>query len=329
MDWFLAGGNPASVTLLRHEIRDHLLRHAVPGSDVSDAELIVTELLANAVEHTAGPAWVQLSWLQDRPQLVVRDLGPGFRLPAGDPGAAPVPALDGDGGRGLFLVSHLAPALAVAARGGGGTEITAELPVRRDVSRSIDPAPTVTGALPHLDEASPSGGFDREVFLRALVVQMSQAVENTAGPEVGEDVVARVGIAVGGRMEEEYRAAKSVVDRLSPEQLAECFVRLKHAIDGGFWVIEITEDRIVLGNTRCPFGDAVKMAPALCRMTSSVFGGIAARNQDGGAAVVLEERIAVGDPGCRVVVYLSDPPAAVARFAHRYAAADDGIRRPA
>jgi hypothetical protein len=54
-------------------------------------------------------------------------------------------------------------------------------------------------------------------------------------------------------------------------------------------------------------------------MTSAVFGGIAARNSDEGAAVVLEERLALGDPGCRVVVHLDhpsdDPPAA-----HHYGA---------
>jgi hypothetical protein len=54
-------------------------------------------------------------------------------------------------------------------------------------------------------------------------------------------------------------------------------------------------------------------------MTSSVFGGIAARNQDDGAAIVLEERIAVGDPGCRVVVHLGAVPDTASRFAHRYA----------
>jgi len=55
-------------------------------------------------------------------------------------------------------------------------------------------------------------------------------------------------------------------------------------------------------------------------MTSSVFGGIAARNNPDGASVLLEERIAVGDPGCRVVVYLGPPPPEAAPFAHRYRA---------
>jgi hypothetical protein len=52
-------------------------------------------------------------------------------------------------------------------------------------------------------------------------------------------------------------------------------------------------------------------------MTSSVFGGIAARNSEHEAVVVLEERIAVGDPGCRVHVLL-DPPPDQHALGHRY-----------
>jgi len=83
-------------------------------------------------------------------------------------------------------------------------------------------------------------------------------------------------------------------------------------------VVSIDDDKIVLENGDCPFGDAVKEAPSLCRMTSSVFGGIAARNGSDDVAVHLEERIAVGDPQCRVVVYLSPPPSEVEVFVHRY-----------
>lgn len=330
MDWYLAGDEPARVATLRHQIRSYLVRHADDATHVDDAELVVQELLANAVEHASGPIWVHLSWLEDQPDFVVRDLGEGFTIPTGAPAppkltgdidlaaADDLPDLLGEGGRGLFLVTHLAPFLEVAARRGGGSQVEARLPVSRAASRSIDPPRPVGGALPGLEEARPAGGFDRESFLRALVVQLGQAVEESAGPDVGEEVVAQVGIAVGGQMEAEYRAAKEVVGRMSPEQLADCFVRLKHAIDGGFYAVEVTRDRIVLGNTRCPFGDAVRKSPALCRMTSAVFGGIAAYNNDEGSSVVLEERIAVGDPGCRVVVYLGDAPGPAHRFAHRY-----------
>lgn len=339
MDWYVPRDDVAAITALRHEVQDYLARHAAPSSDLSVAELVVQELVVNAIEHTGRPAWVQLSWLEEHPDVTVWDLGPGFdpaeqlesgavpaaRLDARDTGAgapydAESPALLDEGGRGLFLVTHLAESFEVAARRAGGSRVRATLPVSRATTRSIDPPRHVAGALPGPDEARPEGGFSKDVFLRALVVQLSQAVEHAGGPDVSEDVVAEVGITVGGQMEEEYRLAKGVVGRMSPDQLADCFVRLKHAIEGGFYVVEIAEDRMVLGNHRCPFGNAVRKSPSLCRMTSAVFGGIAARNHDEGSAIVLEERIAVGDPGCRVVVHLGEPPEASSRFAHRYRA---------
>lgn len=337
MDWYVPRDDTAAITALRHQVRDYLARHAAPDSDVSIAELVFQELVVNAIEHTGRPAWVRLTWWAEQPDVTVWDLGPGFdpeaelsrrgvpgtELDAGDTGDwAPytddaLDALD-ESGRGLFLVTHLAEEFEVAARESGGTRVHATLPVRRAPSRSIDPPRIVSGALPALDEAGPDGGFSREVFLRALVVQLGQALEHAGGPDVSETVVAEVGVTVGGQMEAEYRAAGDVVGRMSPEQMAECFVRLKHAIDGKFYIAEISEDRIVLGNEQCPFGNAVRKSPALCRMTSAVFGGIAARNHEDGAAVVLEERIAVGDPGCRVVVHLGEPPESSRRFAHRY-----------
>lgn len=47
----------------------------------------------------------------------------------------------------------------------------------------------------------------------------------------------------------------------------------------------------MLGNRACPFGDKVIGHPALCMMTSNVFGSIAADNL-GYAKVVVEEAIA-------------------------------------
>jgi DNA-binding NarL/FixJ family response regulator len=118
-------------------------------------------------------------------------------------------------------------------------------------------------------------------------------------------VVAEVGANVGASMEQSYRTARRITGRLSPEQLSELYVRLKAAMGGGFYVVEADERRIVLGNRRCPFGAAVQREPGLCRVTTSVLGGIAARNA-GRSSVVLEERIALGDPECRVVVWLGD-----------------------
>jgi hypothetical protein len=130
-------------------------------------------------------------------------------------------------------------------------------------------------------------------------------------------MVAQVGTNVGFRMEEAYRAAEKITGRLTPKDMADLYVRLKAAIDGDFYVIDADERRIVLGNRRCPFGEVVRRQPGLCRMTSSVFGGIAARNR-AAAAVVLEERIALGDPECRVVVWLDGSASPRPQGAHFY-----------
>lgn len=299
MEWLLAPATAAAASTLRGELTAFLRRHAEESDVVDDAALVVSELLGNAVEHAGGPIWVTLDWSASRPELVVHDLGPTF-----DVGKLTLPAGDSVRGRGLWLVSQLATDLDVVAKRGVGKRIRTVLPLTRRVERSIDPPRREVNPLPGLDEAGPEG-FGRESFLRALVVELARTAENSTGPASAEQTVAQVGATVGGQMEEEYRRAREVVGRLTVDQITDCYLRLKAAIDGDFYVISIDEERIVLGNRRCPFGDTVRRAPALCRMTSSVFGGIAARNH-GDAVVLLDERIAVGDPECRVTVLLGE-----------------------
>lgn len=318
MDWFFDGEDPEAVSALRREIAEYLRRHAADDAHLDEAEVVVSELLGNTARHAAGPVWAALGWPQEAPVLTVRDLGPGFDpqllATADDQSISPF----AESGRGLFLINHLAPAFEAVARDYQGMEVSVTLPVARRPERSHDRPRRTTAALPALDEARPHGGFDKESFLRALVVQLAQTLEFDHGPDAAEAAVAQVGSDVGGQMEEEFRRAEYLTGRLTPAQMGYCYTRLKHAIDGGFYVIDADDERIVLGNTHCPFGDVVKRAPSLCRMTSSVFGGIAARNNDGPVTVVLEERIAVGDPGCRVVVHLQPDPDAPDTFGHRY-----------
>ena len=325
MDWYVE--RPEQLGDLRREIGRYLARHAVPDEEaVEDAELVVSEAVGNALRHSAGPVWVALQWSGENPTLSVYDVGTGITPPAEPNRASPPPVGPDDGddlaesGRGMMLMRHLAHDVVAQLRPHSGMVVSMRLAVTRRSTHSVDPPLRSSGRLPALDEARPDGGFGKESFLRALVVQLSQTIEHHHGPDAAESAVAQVGTDVGGQMEAEFRLAEQIVGRLSPEDLGRCYVRLKHAIDGGFSVLEANADRVVLVNTRCPFGDTVRRAPALCRMTSSVFGGIAARNHEGGASVLLEERIAVGDPGCRVVVYLGAAPAHVASFAHHYGA---------
>ncbi len=297
MDWYVE--SKEDVSELRRQFSDYITRHAVAGADVAGAALTFSELVTNAFEHGGGSVWVSVDWTEEFPVLTVRDLGPAF-----DFAAVGVAADHEERGRGLSIATSLARDLDVAARDHGGSRVSATLDTPRAASTSFDPPRRSVGVLPDISEAG-DDGFGRDSFLRALVVQLAQDVELRDGPAVAESLVAQVGIDVGGQMEEEYRRATGALGKLTPEQMAECFVRLKHAIEGDFYPVEISGDRIVLANRRCPFGLAVRKAPALCRMTSSVFGGIAAQNS-GGAAVLLEERIAVGDHQCRVVIWLGE-----------------------
>lgn len=298
VDWFI-DRSLTTTSRLRGEIRSYLERHGVGSPhDVAVAELAVSELLANAYEHGAGPIWVTLEWGDELPLLTVHDLGPTFEI-----GTVAAPEQLAERGRGLWLVSQLATELRAASKRAGGNAVSVRLPVPRKPAQSSTPPRPSINPLPAMAEAGPAG-FGRESFLRALVVQLAVAVEDRHGPDAAQEVLAQVGTDMGGQMETEYRFAEgAVAERLTTEEIAHCCVRLKNAIGGDFFVIEITEDRVVLGSARCPFGEAVQRSPALCRITSSVFGGIGARNT-GSATVQLPERIALGDPGCRIVLHL-------------------------
>jgi anti-sigma regulatory factor (Ser/Thr protein kinase)/predicted ArsR family transcriptional regulator len=310
VDWVISDGDHDAIAVLRSQLVAYLQRHGDPDSDFDGARLVVSELVTNGVVHAEGPVWVSLDWGDAEPELTVADVGPGFDL------TIDLPPADSTGGRGLFISNQIALKLDAHRRRSGGTIVTAVLPVRRAESVSMDP-PRRRRALPGLEEASPEG-FGKEPFLRALVVQLATSVDEQQGPDAAEAAVAQVAADIGGQMEEEFRRARGIVGRLTTEQIADCYVRLKSAIDGGFRVSEMSGSRIVLVNDRCPFGDAVKKAPSLCRMTSSVFGGIAARNSERSVDVFLEERIAMGDDRCVVVVDLDPPTELPERWSHRY-----------
>ena len=144
--------------------------------------------------------------------------------------------------------------------------------------------------------------LDRDVFLRTLLRHLSGVLQDVVGVEEASGFVSTVGQRIGTDIDREYRAAFQV-DRLTRQQGAQVLVDLKRRIQGDFYIVEESDERIVLGNRVCPFGDKVVGRPALCMMTSNVFGSIAADNL-GYAKVAVQESIAAGDRECRVVVYL-------------------------
>lgn len=145
--------------------------------------------------------------------------------------------------------------------------------------------------------------LERDGFLRDMLRGLSGTLEQVVGLEEAAGFISVVGRDIGHRIDRDYRTALGV-ERLDVDQLAGVLVDLKRRIQGDFYVLEVTDERIVLGNRRCPFEDRVADRPSLCMMTSNVFGVIAAENT-GYARVDLEETIAEGASGCRVVIHLT------------------------
>ena len=148
----------------------------------------------------------------------------------------------------------------------------------------------------------------RDVFLRTLLRHLAGTLQDVVGLEEASGFVSVVGQEIGDELNAAYTSALAV-DQLTREQVADVLVDLKRRIQGDFFVIEEDDEKIVLGNRACPFAEKVIGRPALCMMTSNVFGSITAQNL-GYAKVVLEKAIARGDSGCRVVVYLKPTDAA-------------------
>ncbi len=164
--------------------------------------------------------------------------------------------------------------------------------------------------------------LDRDIFLRHLLRELAGTLQEVVGVEEASGYISVVGAAMGEHIDSEYRRALAV-DRLSQEQVTTVLVDLKRRIEGDFFVVEETEDRLVLGNRACPFGELVLGRPSLCMMTSNVFGSIAAQNL-GYAGVALDRTIAQGHPECRVVVHLR-PSEDAAPSVREYFRIDDAV----
>jgi predicted ArsR family transcriptional regulator len=161
------------------------------------------------------------------------------------------------------------------------------------------PYPSSLQPLPVCDLPIP---LERDVFLRNLLRELAGSLQDVVGLEEASGFISIVGQRMGEQLNDSYRAALGL-PTLTREQVRDVLIDLKRRIQGDFYVVSEDDDKIVFGNRICPFAEKVKDRPALCMMTSNVFGLISAENL-GYARVVLEETIAKGDPECRVIVYL-------------------------
>ncbi|GGR92827.1 hypothetical protein GCM10010252_34370 [Streptomyces aureoverticillatus] len=127
---FTLAAMPSSVARARRLTRERLSSLAV-GDDACDtAALVVSELVTNAIVHTASRTVVcEICTGADTVRIAIRDEGHG----AGVPRPTGLRGPDEEHGRGLLLVSAVSSAWGVQDSG-SGLSVWAELP------RSPDPA---------------------------------------------------------------------------------------------------------------------------------------------------------------------------------------------
>ena len=152
-------------------------------------------------------------------------------------------------------------------------------------------------------------------FLQTFILELMHASEQQ-GQKHCEYLIEHIAKTAGCFFEETYREETHNSKLLDKEHYTELILGLKNNIGGKFSLASSNKDCITVTNTCCPFGDRVTNFPELCRMTSSVFGGIAARNF-GYAKVEIKQSIARHDGQCEVCIY-TNPTAAKDRSGIEY-----------
>ncbi len=142
------------------------------------------------------------------------------------------------------------------------------------------------------------------LFLQTFVAQSVDVSAKLGGGKENDrqNYIEQLGLTASGCFETAYRQEFAQSGILDHDKYADMIVEIKNKIGGNFSRASSEPGMVRVTSTRCPFGDAVMQAPELCKMTSSVFGGIAARNF-GYAKVILDKRIAVGNGMCEARVY--------------------------
>jgi anti-sigma regulatory factor (Ser/Thr protein kinase) len=113
-----------SVPAARHFAASYVRSLGLGPDAVADTELVVSELVANAVEHGEGRIDLRLGLRGTELQIEVRDNGPGRPVPV------PVP---GPSGYGLRVVDRIATIWGVRpVTGGPGKTVWCRLPAERE-----------------------------------------------------------------------------------------------------------------------------------------------------------------------------------------------------
>ncbi|HET6795382.1 MAG TPA: ATP-binding protein [Acidimicrobiales bacterium] len=290
MDWFIDPSSGGARPAVEGDIVAYLARRQPDPIELADAADRVGRALSGLAP---GPTYrLSLRWEDDQARLDVRTVP----VALGDlPGAVLAPGATAWAGRVAGLDAFDGPGLTRHLLG-----------MRRPPEVDLDPDPG-EAELP----------AERQGFLSGMAALATGLTGHSP-----EGCAAFCGAAASRRAEADYRTESGADGPLDATQIATAFVSYQQAIGSDFAVVEASADRAVVVNHTCPFGPAVDGAPHLCRVTSATLGSMAARSA-GEASVHLDERIAAGDPHCRLTLQLR--PTATAGSAHRYTDPPAGV----
>ena len=126
MTWDFEAADAGAARFSRRAFVSALRAVCTSTSDITGAELVFTELVANVVRHAPGPIAITVQTQDDGAvTLSITDTGPPFALTPSLPPAAELL----DCGRGLYIVAHICPRLSLT-RTKDGNCVAAVLPVQ-------------------------------------------------------------------------------------------------------------------------------------------------------------------------------------------------------
>jgi len=158
--------------------------------------------------------------------------------------------------------------------------------------------------------------INRDIFLTQIISELAFNLDK----DQLKDALTKVGLKLGKQIEYLYKQFYGV-EKLNIDQLTSAFIDIEKKIGGEFAVVEKTPEKIILRNTRCPFGnDNIKKCPEVCSITSNIFGTIAAKNFDY-CKVCLKKTIARADEDY-IVIFLKKTEESEKEKATDYVATD-------
>jgi serine/threonine-protein kinase RsbW len=234
-------------------------------------------------DRPPGLWWVSLDWEDAYPLLEIQALEGGVDL--GDPVTAGV-------------AHHPDRASLRASLATDGKPERTRLPVARPPEGDLDPRPR-----------------DQEGIVDGLPLSVLGVLsDELAAGRTLEEAAARAGATVAEQI------AVPPDQPATPAAIAELLVTAEGGLRGDFHLVTADRHRAVLRNRRCPFGPSAH--PGMCRFTSALAGGLAARLA-GGAEVTLDERLALGDRQCQLILDLGPPTGRLT--SHRYTWPPSGL----